>query len=178
MSRRCMSSAILNSAMAAASADFSSARTRRRDSGCVSASAPRATVATSRSASSSVPAFPLDLPQPAHRNLTLTGLFHFRNRTGHPGTHSSPGRYPHDALIPLQQGVQNESRWTKIRGQSSTTFGGPHFCSTRTPRRNRPHHPALDQRRPAREEPIKGRHPKCRVARRRQLPAGLYFLPA
>src|SRR5262245_48363564 len=49
------------------------AHRRRRDNACASASAPRATVATSRSTSSSVPAFPLDRPQPAHIILPPNG---------------------------------------------------------------------------------------------------------
>src|SRR5262245_53506908 len=32
-------------------------------------------------------------------------------------------------LIPLRQGRPKQERWTKIRGQSSTTSGGPHFCA-------------------------------------------------
>jgi hypothetical protein len=76
---------------------------------------------------------------------------------GHPGTHPGPGSLPtRRPSSPSSRGVQNKRRWTKIRGQSSTTSGRPHFCAHRTPRRNRLHSPALDQRCPANLVPIRG----------------------
>src|SRR5262245_64786369 len=47
---------------------------------------------------------------------------------GHPGTHPGPEGYPHDAPHPPPAGA-SKNRGTEIRGPSSTTSGGPHFCA-------------------------------------------------
>src|SRR5262249_36001899 len=44
------------------------------------------------------------------------------------GKHLGPGRYPYDAPHPPPAGA-SKNRGTEIRGPSSTTSGGPHFCA-------------------------------------------------
>jgi hypothetical protein len=89
----------------------------------------------------------------------------------HPGTHPGPGRYPHDAPHPPPAGA-SKNRGTEIRGPSSTTSGGPHFCAHELEQtsasRVRPATPRLDRAN-------KGASRRYPVARRRQLPTGLSF---
>jgi hypothetical protein len=88
------------------------------------------------------------------------------------GLACAPSGYATATLAPSKGRLMRKPLRNKIRGQSSTTCGGPHFCAHPHTEREQTSPSRVDQRRPI---PTRTR---ASGARRRQLPTGLHFCRA